>query len=85
MTSFKIAKMWFIKFEKFYRRFYSEAKLPHCHTVQTSVKFTNFAEETICIMTSYTLSLTVVVVDPRRLDLVFLAGKPAGSTEMLSS
>ena len=35
-------------------------------------------------MTSYALSLTVVVVDPRRLDLVFLAGKPAGSTETLS-
>ena len=31
-------------------------------------------------MTSYTLSLMVVVVDPRRLELVFLAGKPAGST-----
>ena len=35
-------------------------------------------------MTSYALSLTAVVVDPRRLDLVFLAGKPAGSTETLS-
>ena len=35
-------------------------------------------------MTSYALSLTVVVVDPRRLDLVFLAGKPAGGTETLS-
>ena len=33
-------------------------------------------------MTSYALSLTVVVVDPRRLDLVFLAGKPAGSTTL---
>ena len=32
-------------------------------------------------MTSYALSLMVVVVDPRRLDLVFLAGKPAGSLD----
>ena len=38
------------------------------------------AEQTICIMTSYALSLTVIVVDPRRLDLVFLAGRPAGAS-----
>ena len=35
-------------------------------------------------MTSYALSLTVVVADPRRLDLILPAGKPAGSTETLS-
>ena len=35
-------------------------------------------------MTSYALSLTVIVVDPWRLDLVFLAEKPAGSTETIS-
>ena len=34
-------------------------------------------------MMSYPLSLMVVVVDLLGMDLVFLAGKPAGSTETL--
>ena len=44
----------------------------------------NRSDKAICIMTSYALSLTVVVVDPGRLGLVCRenggkqAGKPAG-------
>ena len=51
----------------------------------TSVEFWSlFRKRTICIMTSYALSLTVVVVDPRRLALACRnsggkqAGRPAG-------
>ena len=75
------------KTTKFLHLVHNEIRWRQDSTVLAAVRTagaSTVCKETICIMASYTLSLTVVVVDPRRLDLVCRkngeknAGKPAG-------